>query len=42
MPRYKITVNYKTRTGLPKSEAMELWSDDPEEATRKSPAENQT
>ena len=27
MPRFKITVNYKTRTGLPKSEFMELWSE---------------
>ena len=35
MPRFNITVTYKTRTGLPKSESMELWSETGEEAKRK-------
>lgn len=35
MPRFKITVNYRTRTGLPKSESMELWAETGEEAQQK-------
>lgn len=35
MPRFKVAVKYKTRTGLPKDENMELWAETGEEAQRK-------